>query len=738
MRNVLLVVLLAVSPVVSADETPIRLMVGQTVKPPLEPGMKLKPGSPGRVTVSPDGLSITGAGAGSDELTATGANNQEKKVKVLVVAPHLKVEDVTAPEKPVDPHEIPLSGSAPVAVTWLHDHIYRISATDEDGQATFDVAVPPPDQTTKLNAGRINELKVSLPKPTESDPKPKSITLSIKVTEKSHAEAEGTYPLIANLVEAPRSFTLKTPLTLTEQDSLALDGTITGNAGGEYKNLKSSPFAVVGCEVKPGTGETEASITSKPSVQGTNLVAGSLNTAIRTAVKAPNVVQESVSLTCKAKAANVDVQSNVVDVKVIARGGFIAFEPPNPVIVEGDTLPLHATVVTRQGARDTARVISWTLPNADDQQIARLNTSGNDAWLISLPNTGHAKTDGMIIVRATVTDSTSTEGDIRGELAVHLTSVAGFTKLIANIDMMDDRTAADMYGERTADEFHVAKVTLLNNLENDPQHQFVGASVLVFSNAMAVGVGMERKSIKEKGSEKSDGGWTPVKRGDMHDLFGLPVGSGEGNSDDVLVACDDNWEPPLVRKTEDELKALSSADQQHYKEMMEQSDRSAERKRRRQLHYRPYPYDTMVKSFDKRDERSTRARTFRYLNLAGSLSTFISSVGGFGAGNDLANVTEKFSNLLIPAIARAWPSVREEQRQNIVSDTMHPIEEIPYGSSITKYIFIPRYPFHGFGGDTLYRIVSICPYDFQISVAVVPKGQRSTESVPVVNGGGRS
>jgi hypothetical protein len=50
---------------------------------------------------------------------------------------------------------------------------------------------------------------------------------------------------------------------------------------------------------------------------------------------------------------------------------------------------------------------------------------------------------------------------------------------------------------------------------------------------------------------------------------------------------------------------------------------------------------------------------------------------------------------------------------------MKPIEEIPYGSDITRVIFIPKKPFRGLirGHET--RISEICPFFLKIEVAVI-------------------
>jgi len=104
-------------------------------------------------------------------------------------------------------------------------------------------------------------------------------------------------------------------------------------------------------------------------------------------------------------------------------------------------------------------------------------------------------------------------------------------------------------------------------------------------------------------------------------------------------------------------------------------------------------------------------------------------VPNFGASNEFIAVNEKFGNILVPALGVLWPSLKETQRQNLVSDTMHPIEEIPYASSLTKVIFLPKYAFQGFKSGYWFKISEICPYNFHVQVAITRKDTRQNVNV---------
>ena len=135
--------------------------------------------------------------------------------------------------------------------------------------------------------------------------------------------------------------------------------------------------------------------------------------------------------------------------------------------------------------------------------------------------------------------------------------------------------------------------------------------------------------------------------------------------------------------------------------------------------YRPLTFEMVVNTVDRRDERSVRSKVFKMLDFLGTGTSFVTSFAVPGVGSDLPLGLEKYSNLLIPGLNKLFPSMKEQNRQNIVSQTMKPIEEIPYGSDITRVIFIPKRPFRGLIRGHEARISEICPFFFKIEVAVI-------------------
>jgi hypothetical protein len=92
-----------------------------------------------------------------------------------------------------------------------------------------------------------------------------------------------------------------------------------------------------------------------------------------------------------------------------------------------------------------------------------------------------------------------------------------------------------------------------------------------------------------------------------------------------------------------------------------------------------------------------------------------------GPSSDLPLGLDKFRNLLIPSFERLFPSMREVQRQNIISMAMRPLEEVPFGSDITRVVFFPKKPIKGAIPSTEIRIAGISISDSCAEVAVVKK-----------------
>lgn len=135
-------------------------------------------------------------------------------------------------------------------------------------------------------------------------------------------------------------------------------------------------------------------------------------------------------------------------------------------------------------------------------------------------------------------------------------------------------------------------------------------------------------------------------------------------------------------------------------------------------------FEMIANTHDRRDERSLRSKILLGLNTAGSLTSFITSIAVPGSSSDLPLGLEKFRNLFIPGFERLFPSMREVQRQNILSLVLRPLEEVPFGSDITRVVFFPRRPIRGIASQAKVRIGAISISDSCAEVAIIKKNNQ--------------
>jgi hypothetical protein len=135
--------------------------------------------------------------------------------------------------------------------------------------------------------------------------------------------------------------------------------------------------------------------------------------------------------------------------------------------------------------------------------------------------------------------------------------------------------------------------------------------------------------------------------------------------------------------------------------------------------YYPYNFDLMVGSAAVRDRRNPRAMFFNLLDTAGTFASFLTAVNVFRGSAPV--ILDTYSNLLVPGLQRALPDLQETQRQNLLTRTMRPIEQVPYGSTMNKVLFFPRKAFKGYLPGYWTRISAIDVNDVKVDIAVIER-----------------
>lgn len=410
---------------------------------------------------------------------------------------------------------------------------------------------------------------------------------------------------------------------------------------------------------------------------------------------------EFVTITSPEGQPGVPVPPAQLTVKVALRASRLQITPELiPLARGGMTDLVTATLQTLDGPSKSAYEVTWSVPAAlaDIVGVARL--SSNTARIIWKKDPDPGQQLPRVIE---LTAATSTAGSAPFEAKAFLRilpSVAHFAPLRVRLNIMDDRTVADLFGEKTAQEFFVARVRLNNNLKKtEDGTDLRGESILAFSESIEVAVAIEKREAETRRwwqRDKTSDSWRPLTPGE------------------VEWVASTGFQPRSHRP-----KPPASSSVPACKGL---------------ITYRPYTFEMIVNSGDPRYERTRRARTFRLLNGVGTLASFITSVAVPGPQSDIPLGLEKYSNLLIPGLQKLFPDIRDTQRQNIVSMTMKPIEEIPFGSDLSRVLFFPKGGFQGMlrGHET--RISEICPHLFTIEVAVLDKSGKQQVTVDATDG----
>ena len=272
--------------------------------------------------------------------------------------------------------------------------------------------------------------------------------------------------------------------------------------------------------------------------------------------------------------------------------------------------------------------------------------------------------------------------------------ITDFRPLQIRLDMVDEQVAKDLFGRKAVDEFYVAKVQLFNRIKKTDTEYF-GDSILVYSESLQVRVALDVKCRKGDAfgeCANKEGRWVPVTvemvKSQFDDKFSLsPPLSGT----EVVPRADDP--EPCRIKAPAGFVGL----------------------------YRPYSFETIAVTHDRRDERSLRSRLLTALNGAISFTSFVTAIAVPGPGSDLPLGLDKSNNLLLPSLERLFPSMKEVQRQNVLTMVMRQLEEIPFGGSIERKIFFPKGVLEGLWPDHRVRISAVSTFDACAQAAVIKK-----------------
>lgn len=116
-----------------------------------------------------------------------------------------------------------------------------------------------------------------------------------------------------------------------------------------------------------------------------------------------------------------------------------------------------------------------------------------------------------------------------------------------------------------------------------------------------------------------------------------------------------------------------------------------------------------------------RTRILTVANGLSSLASFVTTIAVPASSNDTLLGLDQFKGLLVPSFEKLFPSLKEVQRQNIISMVMRPLEEIPFGSDVTRILFIPKGKLYGMIPGKVFRIGGVSTTGACAEVGIIKK-----------------
>lgn len=379
----------------------------------------------------------------------------------------------------------------------------------------------------------------------------------------------------------------------------------------------------------------------------------------------------------------------VINITVLPKASKITFSPGNLSLLQG--MPAQKVTATIQDSANRP------VPNVAVEFECQ-GTNCDAVTITPLPDnsiqvSGNKAATGVLIV-ATLEG----QDNVSSSFTVNVIGsgqITSFKPLVIRMDMLDDQVARDLFGRKANDEYYIAKIQLFNNLKKSDTEYF-GDSILVYSESLQVRVALEvkckRGDTATPDCNGKEGQWIPVTAEMIGTYFFDGFSLNPPISQTEVMSLNGSF-PPCAPKAPLGFVGL----------------------------YRPYSFDTVAVTHERRDERSIRSQVLRALNGAISFTSFVTAIAVPGPGSDLPLGLDKSNNLLIPSFEKLFPSMKEVQRQNILTMVMRNLEEVPFGGNIERKLFFPKGALEGIWPGHRVRISAVSTWDACAEVAIVKK-----------------
>lgn len=401
--------------------------------------------------------------------------------------------------------------------------------------------------------------------------------------------------------------------------------------------------------------------------------------------------------------------------------------------VNDTILGLRATVEDGAGTPLTEQLkrIKWGVRDPKDNDKVNLRQLDDGTVEVDLLESSAKPV--YLVARLEASDG---EQEISDQVAIFIRgaqNIIGFDTIEMRLNLMDERTAKDLFGGVATDDYMIAKLRVFNKVPED-KNGGPSSSILFFSEGLEVNVSLQKRLQERRKGEREK--WEDFDQDDVeyvNNWVYVP------RTDDLLIQhfitkeiiCSARIKELTTPKCEistfelDRLWYFYEKNQcvlpdpkPLYKYNMASAERCANLPKKNWIPFRPYAFMVIAGTHERRSERSTRERILKGANALAGLASFATAFARPANNSGLVFGLDKYSNLLIPSFEKLFPSRREVQRKNILDMALQPIEEVPFGKEVNKVVFIPKQAIEGVlpGYDVRIATISVSKIKAEASV----------------------
>lgn len=317
-------------------------------------------------------------------------------------------------------------------------------------------------------------------------------------------------------------------------------------------------------------------------------------------------------------------------------------------------------------------------------------------------------------------------------------------RVTCSMEQVDEDTASALFGNEISKNYHVMQI---NIQDEDADHR----DLIVYGASLLASVTIEQET------ETKPKKWVPVTEKDFNDIFA----SGGGGTTWIDLAGSPTRDSLYLRLNQEQRQSLAvrnlpqavasspvtwssdadavatvtpdtglvTARSPGYAAITARADGTTlatwlvfvpdpQDRRPHIFAWNPLSSQIILDSAFIRFDRSRQRDFHNILQAAGSFGSFLTT-GHILGGIQPIQILDAYNGLVLPGLDKFFPSHGDAEQTNLHRDLMQNVEQVGYGTVMTKYLLFPSGFFRGLYPNAKTRIGTIYPYNATLSVAYV-------------------